>query len=57
MYTVAFDVDALNVLSDPVTLITNVRDDDFALSDEGTLAYVSGAAENRELVWVRWSGT
>ena len=56
MYTVAFDVDALNVLSDPVALITNVRDDDFALSDEGTLAYVSGAAENRELVWVDRQG-
>jgi len=52
MYAVAFDVDALDILSDPGKLIMNVRDGDFALSDGGTLAYVSGGDENRELVWV-----
>ncbi len=55
LYAVPFDSDRLDV-GEPVPLMTDVRDDDFALSAQGTLAYVSGNDSRRQLVWVDRSG-
>ena len=55
LYAVRFDGGSLDVLGDAVPVIRDVLDADFAVSDEGTLAYVAGSQE-RTLVWVDRQG-
>ena len=64
LYAVAFDLDRLEVVSDPVALIGNIATKgtgatDFAVSKNGTLAYAPGGPDldpQRSLVWVDRSG-
>ena len=53
LHAVVFDVDRLETRGDPIELIGDIGSSDFTVSDEGTLAHVSGGpAAGRELVWV-----
>jgi len=61
LMAVPFDLAALEVTGDPVLVLQGVRQStfglvDFALSDEGTLGYVPGAAGANTLVWVDRNG-
>jgi eukaryotic-like serine/threonine-protein kinase len=64
LYAVAFDLDRLEVVGDPVALIGNISTKgtgatDFAVSKNGTLAYAPGGPDldpQRSLVWVDRSG-
>ena len=60
---VAFDVDRLTVMSEPVTILDGVLTkpsgaSNFAVADDGTLAYVAGgfSAGDTSLVWVDRQG-
>jgi hypothetical protein len=53
LYGVAFDPDTLAARGDPVQLSTEAGSSEFAVSNEGTLAYLSGSnSRERELMWV-----
>ena len=53
LHAVVFDTGRLETRGDPVELIADAGSAEFTVSDEGTLAHVSGAAaRGRELVWV-----
>jgi serine/threonine-protein kinase len=53
LYAVAFDAERLEVRGNPVPVLDSA---DFALSDEGTLAYLAGARAGNTLVWVDRTG-
>jgi len=63
LMAVPFDLARLEITGNPVPILEGVRHDsqgpiDYALSDEGTLAYVSGQTTSvRRLVWVDRQGT
>jgi eukaryotic-like serine/threonine-protein kinase len=53
LYAVAFDLEHLEVRGNPTLVVSNVTRAEFALSEEGTLVYLSGpVSEGRALVWV-----
>ena len=65
LYAIAFDLDRLETIGDPVVMAANVATrgtgaTDFAISSNGTLVYAPGGAElepQRSLVWVDRTGT
>jgi len=52
LHGVSFDPRRLEISGEPVELIADRGSSEFTVSEEGTLAYVSGAWEGGELVWV-----
>ena len=54
-WAMPFDLDRLAVMGEPVRLLDGVLGT-VAVSREGTLAYLAGQAEARELVWVDQDG-
>jgi eukaryotic-like serine/threonine-protein kinase len=53
LHAVLFDARRLEIGGEPIELFTDMGSSAFAVSDEGTLAYVArGASERGELVWV-----
>jgi serine/threonine-protein kinase len=58
LYAVAFDAERLELRGNPIPVVSPVAASDFAVSNEGTLAYVSGSVVDPEsmLVWVDRSG-
>lgn len=57
LYAVAFDARHLEVRGEPVQVVPNVANMEFAVSDEGTLIYLAGEGSNlRTLVWVDRQG-
>ena len=63
LMAVPFDLEALEVTGDPITLLEGVRGErgcgvDYSLSSNGTLIYVSGETRKQtQLVWVDRRGT
>ena len=53
LYAVAFDAERLEVRGNPVPVLESAE---FALSDEGTLAYLSGGRAGSVLAWVDRAG-
>ena len=57
LWAAPFDLDRLELRGEPISVLQNVRSDDFALSSGGTLAYLaSGAERERIFVWVDREG-
>ena len=57
LWVAPFDIDRLDVVGVPVPVVEGIRGMDYALSDDGSLAYVSaGALGQRTLVWVSPDG-
>ena len=52
LHGVSFDPRRLEISGEPVELVADRGSSEFTVSEEGTLAYVSGAWEGGELVWV-----
>jgi hypothetical protein len=53
LHAVLFDASRLETHGDPIEVIGDVESSEFTVSDEGTLAHLSGgASQRRELVWV-----
>ena len=53
LYGISFNVDRLEAVGEPVELISEAGASEFAISNEGTLVYVSGRpSRERDLVWV-----
>jgi serine/threonine-protein kinase len=53
LFAVAFDADHLETRGDPVEVSAEPGSSEFAVSNDGTLAYISGRElSERELVWV-----
>ena len=57
MHAVRFDLDRLEVTGEPVQVTPEVGLYDFAVSDEGTLLYLTGKLPANTLVWVDRDGT
>jgi Tol biopolymer transport system component len=58
LWAVPFDVDTLEVTGESVPLVKGVVNQSYAISESGTLVYISGTADaaNRTLVWVDKNG-
>jgi eukaryotic-like serine/threonine-protein kinase len=58
LYAVAFDAQRLELRGNPLPVVSPVAGSEFAVSNEGTLEYVSGSVRDPEsaLVWVDRSG-
>lgn len=57
LYAAPFDLARLQLLGDPVAVVTGLRYGEYAVADEGTLVYYAGGrAPDRTLVWVDRQG-
>jgi serine/threonine protein kinase len=56
LHAVPFDVQKLELRGEPALVATQVLQADFAVSTEGTLAFVRGAARRHALAWVDRDG-
>ena len=57
LYAVSFNLKGLEVRGDPIQVASDVSRGEFAVSDEGTLAYLSGGGEGLStLVWTDREG-
>jgi eukaryotic-like serine/threonine-protein kinase len=52
LFAVAFDVERMETRGKPVVMVPNISDNNFAVSETGTLVYLSGASVANTLVWV-----